>query len=83
MHTYIHASSGTRTHEPSVRMGEDRPRGQRDRYLDHTAAGYFTEVVSVMNGIRVRSLYSVSVLVWLQQSKETSPMKMEHFKIED
>jgi hypothetical protein len=35
MHTDIHASSGIRTHEPSVRAGEDssclKPRGHRDR----------------------------------------------------
>jgi hypothetical protein len=35
MHTDIHASSGIRTHDPSVSAGEDisclRPRGQRDR----------------------------------------------------
>ncbi|PNF33698.1 hypothetical protein B7P43_G11420 [Cryptotermes secundus] len=35
-HANIHASSGIRTHDPSVRMGEDssylRPRGHRDHH---------------------------------------------------
>jgi hypothetical protein len=44
----MHASSGTRTHGPSVRAGEDilclRPRGQRDQHREHLSTLHLSNI---------------------------------------
>jgi hypothetical protein len=78
MQTKIHAFSGIRTHDPSVRAGEDgscrRPRGLCDGHIvtDRTEKSFFVVVQLPWKHACLWSRYSVTAVVYLFISRSLS-----------